>query len=218
MKKKIVTILLISSLALTACGSNNQVQSSSAPSTQTAEEADTQGTENDISELNAIGDIDVDKNLFDVTITVPADLVGDTTQEELDAKAADSDIHSITLNDDGSATYVMSKSQHKKMMQELANNINSTLSDMVGSEDYPNFTDIKANSDFTNFTVTTTSTELDLTDSISIMGFYMYGGMYAIFNGSDVGNIHVDFVNADSGEIINSADSSDMATDNTENQ
>ncbi len=218
MKKKIVTILLISSLALTACGSNNQVQSSSAPSTQTAEEADTQGTENDISELNAIGDIDVDKNLFDVTITVPADLVGDTTQEELDAKAADSDIHSITLNDDGSATYVMSKSQHKKMMQELADNINSTLSDMVGSEDYPNFSDIKANSDFTNFTVTTTSTELDLTDSISIMGFYMYGGMYAIFNGSDVGNIHVDFVNADSGEIINSADSSDMATDNTENQ
>lgn len=218
MKKKIVTILLISSLALTACGSNNQVQSSSAPSTQTAEEDDTQGTENDISELNAIGDIDVDKNLFDVTITVPADLVGDTTQEELDAKAADSDIHSITLNDDGSATYVMSKSQHKKMMQELADNINSTLSDMVGSEDYPNFTDIKANSDFTNFTVTTTSTELDLTDSISIMGFYMYGGMYAIFNGSDVGNIHVDFVNADSGEIINSADSSDMATDNTENQ
>ena len=218
MKKKIVTILLISSLTLTACGSNNQVQSSSAPSTQTVEEADTQGTENDISELNAIGDIDVDKNLFDVTITVPADLVGDTTQEELDAKAADSDIHSITLNDDGSATYVMSKSQHKKMMQELADNINSTLSDMVGSEDYPNFTDIKVNSDFTNFTVTTTSTELDLTDSISIMGFYMYGGMYAIFNGSDVGNIHVDFVNADSGEIINSADSSDMAADNTENQ
>ena len=218
MKKKIVTILLISSLALTACGSSNQVQSSSSPSTQTVEEADTQSTENDISDLNAIGDIDVDKNLFDVTITVPADLVGDTTQEELDAKAADSDIHSITLNDDGSATYVMSKSQHKKMMQELADNINSTLSDMVGSEDYPNFTDIKANSDFTNFTVTTTSTELDLTDSISIMGFYMYGGMYAIFNGSDVGNIHVDFVNADSGEIINSADSSDMAADNTENQ
>lgn len=212
MKEKIVTILLISSLALTACGSNDQVQPSSAPSTQTAEEADTQSTENDISDLNAIGDIDVDKNLFDVTITVPADLVGDTTQEELDAKAADSDIHSITLNDDGSATYVMSKSQHKKMMQELADNINSTLSDMVGSEDYPNFTDIKANSDFTNFTVTTTSTELDLTDSISIMGFYMYGGMYAIFNGTKADNIHVDFVNAESGEIISSSDSSDIGS------
>ena len=210
MKKKLVTILLISSLALTACRTKDQAQSSSAPSTQTVEEADTQSTENDISDLNAIGDIDVDKNLFDVTITIPADFIGDTTQEELDEKAADSDIHSITLNDDGSATYVMSKSQHKKMMQELADNINSTLADMVGSEDYPNFTDIKANSDFTKFTVTTTSTELGLTDSMSVIGFYMYGGMYAIFNGTKADDIHVDFVNADSGEIINSSDSSDM--------
>ena len=96
------------------------------------------------------------------------------------------------------------------MMQELADNINSTLADMVGSEDYPNFTDIKANSDFTKFTVTTTSTELGLTDSMSVIGFYMYGGMYAIFNGTKADDIHVDFVNADSGEIINSSDSSDM--------
>lgn len=89
---------------------------------------------------------------------------------------------------------------------------------MIGSDDYPNITDIKANSDFTNFTVTTTSTYLDLAESMSIIVFYMYGGMYAIFNGSDVDNIHVDFVNTDSGEIINSADSSDMAAGNTENQ
>ena len=81
---------------------------------------------------------------------------------------------------------------------------------MVGSDDYPNFTDIKANSDFTNFTVTTTSTELDMAESLSIMTFYLDGGMYSIFNGTDVDNIHVDFVNADSGEIISSSDSSEM--------
>ena len=81
-------------------------------------------------------------------------------------------------------------------------------------EDYPNFTDIKTNSDFTNFTVTTTASELDLTDSVSVMAFYMYGGMYAIFNGNDSANIHVDFVNADSGEIIDSSDSSELG--NTE--
>ena len=34
--------------------------------------------------------------------------------------------------------------------------------------------------------------------------------MYAIFNGTKADDIHVDFVNADSGEIINSSDSSDM--------
>ena len=40
MKKKIVTILLISTLALTACGKESQVQSSDS-STQTQEESNT---------------------------------------------------------------------------------------------------------------------------------------------------------------------------------
>lgn len=210
MKKKIVTILLISTLALTACGKESQVQSSDS-STQTQEESNTSNKKKDTSKADTIN---VDKNLFDVKITIPADFVGETTQEELDAQAKESDIHSITLNDDGSATYVMSKSQHKKIMKELSDNINSALTEMVGSEDYPNFTDIKTNSDFTNFTVTTTASELDLTDSVSVMAFYMYGGMYAIFNGNDSSNIHVDFVNADSGEIIDSSDSSELG--NTE--
>ena len=149
MKKKIVTILLISTLALTACGKESQVQSSDS-STQTQEESNTSNKKKDTSKADTIN---VDKNLFDVKITIPADFVGETTQEELDAQAKESDIHSITLNDDGSATYVMSKSQHKKIMKELSDNINSALTEMVGSEDYPNFTDIKTNSDFTNFTV-----------------------------------------------------------------
>ena len=42
------------------------------------------------------------------------------------------------------------------------------------------------------------------------MAFYTYGGMYAIFNGETVDNIHVDFVNTDTGEVISSANSSDM--------
>ena len=210
MKKRIVATMLILSMALSGCGSSGSADTAT---TSAQKVEDTSSTEDAFSELDALGDVEVDKNIFDVTITVPADYVGDVTQEELDAQAKESDIHSITLNEDGSATYVMSKSQHKQMMKDLADNCNASLSD-----DYPNITDIKANSDFTNFTVTTTSTDLDLAESMSIIVFYMYGGMYAIFNGSDVGNIHVDFVNADSGEIINSADSSDMAADNTENQ
>ena len=38
----------------------------------------------------------------------------------------------------------------------------------------------------------------------------MYGGMYNIFNGITVDNIQVDFVNAETGEIINSANSAEM--------
>lgn len=207
MKKKLVLLLLISALATTGCGST--------PPQSTADSKDPissqESTEGDISELESLGDVEVEKELFDVTLTIPADYIGEITQEDLDKSAEENGYKSITLNDDGSATYVMTKSQHKKVMENITENINQSLSEMVNSEDYTSFTDIKANSDFTEFTITTTSTELNITESFSVMVFYMYGGMYATFNGSDVDNIHVDFVNADSGEIISSADSSDMA-------
>lgn len=205
MKKKIVMSLLICALAFSGCGSSDVPAD-----TDTFSENTESSTEGDFSDLEAIGDIEVDENLLTVELTIPADYIGDTTQEELDATATEEGFKSITLNEDGSATYLMTKKQHREMMEEMAANINASLSEMVGSENYPNITDITANSDFTEFTVTTTSTELSLSESFSAMAYYMYGGMYNIFNGTPVENVHVDFVNADSGEIMNSADSSDL--------
>ena len=65
-------------------------------------------------------------------------------------------------------------------------------------------------SDFTKFKVTTTSSELNLAESFSVLAFYMYGGMYNVFNGTEVENIAVDFINEATGQIINSANSRDM--------
>lgn len=210
--RKLLSVALTLCIAATTVACGNATSQETTSATETVQETTSaESADETLSELDAVGDIEVEKELFDVTVTVPADFVGETTQEELDAKAKESG-YKVTLNDDGSATYTMSKSQHKKMMDELSNNINTALTDMIGSEDYPNFTDIKANDDFTQFTVTTKSEELNLTESISVMGFYMYGGMYNIFNGTAVENVHVDFVNADTGEIISSSDSKDMAS------
>ena len=52
--------------------------------------------------------------------------------------------------------------------------------------------------------------ELNLAESFSVLAFYMYGGMYNIFNGTEVENIAVDFINEATGQIINSANSSDI--------
>ena len=52
---------------------------------------------------------------------------------------------------------------------------------------------------------------LGFDESFSVLGFYMFGGMYNIFNGSEVDNIHVDFIYEATGEVFNSADSKDMA-------
>ena len=153
-----------------------------------------------------LNNFEVEKGIFDVTITIPAEFMRETSQEELDEAAAEIG-YKVKLNDDGSATYTMTKSQHKQMMDEITDSLTESINEMVGSEDYPNFTKIETNSDFTNFIVTTKSLELDLNESFSVMGFYMFGGIYNIFNGTEVDNIHVEFVNADSGEVISSSDS-----------
>jgi hypothetical protein len=163
-----------------------------------------------LSELEAIGDIEVDKGLFSVTLNIPADFVDEgTTQETLDEIVKEKGYKSATLNADGSVSYVMTKKQHQEMLESISESLNNTLSEMVGSESTPNITAIEANENFTDFKVTTTNNELSLSESFSVMTFYVYGGMYATFSGETVDNIHVDFINASSGEIIESANSSD---------
>lgn len=216
MKKKIVTLLLFVTVFVSACG--NQTPASvdteisintdfSVSETDTNVSAESIG---DFSELDALGSIEVDKDLFDVSIVFPQDYVGDKTQADLDQECKDFGYKSITLNEDGSATYVMSKAQHKELLEETRVSINASLTELVGSEDYPNFTAIETNDNFTEFTITTKSTELDFSESFSILMYYMYGGMYAIFSGEEVDNISVTFINADTGNIISESNSSDM--------
>lgn len=210
--KRVLALLtaLAMGLSLAACtGAPSPPASSAAPSSSVSGTAsETAGSAS--QSAGSTGGLEVEENLFDVEITLPADLVGETTQEELEAQSIASGVYSVTLNEDGSATYVMSKAQHAQLLKDMADSIHQSFAEMVGSEDYPNVTDISANDDFTVFTVTTTSTELTLQESFSVIGFYLYGGLYGAFAGEEPANIHVDFVNADTGDIISSADSSDI--------
>lgn len=227
MKRKMLALFMATTLVLSGCGSSgaqtSATESSSeqeetvsdettAENTSESDEASTEENSEDMSQLEAIGNVDVDKGLFDVTINVPAKFIGDSTQEDLDKTAAEYGFK-ITLNDDGSATYVMTKSQHEKLMKEYADDLNASLAEMVESEDYPNITDIKVNSDFTSFTITTKNTEPDMAESMSTISLYMMAGVYNIFNGTPVENVHIDFVNADTGDIISSSDSADSGSD-----
>ncbi len=226
MKRKAMALLLsvclIGSL-LSGCGQDKSDNSalSDAPEAETTENAtdeaetpadDTAVTDSGdtMSEIEAIGNVEVDKGLFDVTLTIPKDFMGETTQEELDQMAKEKGYQSITLNSDGSATYVMTKAQHKELVEGVAESLNESLAEMVGSEDYPNITAAEANGDFTNFTITTKNTETDMMEAMSVLALYMYGGMYAVFSGDKVDNIHVDFVNEASGNVIDSYDSKNL--------
>ena len=65
---------------------------------------------------------------------------------------------------------------------------------------------VKPNDDYTVFDLTIDGTELRLGDSFSIIAFYMYGGMYGIFNGNQPEHIVVNFFDPDR-NVIETADS-----------
>ncbi len=212
MKKKLLTILMliVISAGTIACGStepgNSENPKQSEETLNPPEESNTPSPTN----ASKPEQPEAKQEEFDVKLNIPADFVGETTQEELDAIAKENGFKSITLNEDGSATYIMTKSQHEKMMKAMAESLSQELNKMIGSETYPNFTDIKANENFTEFTITTKSTSLDMAESFSIMAFYVQGGMYNLFNGKAADNISVTFVNEATGETIFTSNSKDQ--------
>ena len=96
------------------------------------------------------------------------------TQEQLDQEVTESDggIQSATLNEGRNCHLCHDKAYHDKLLRDMADSINSTLAGMVGSETYPNITAAEASDDFTSFTITTTSTELSMDESFSVLTLY----------------------------------------------
>lgn len=178
---------------------------SSAPQ-QTPEPSEETGSLEDLDGL------DVEQNLFDVELTIPAAFVEEgTTQESLDAAVSEGTYGSATLNEDGSVTYTMSKALHKEMMDGIKASIDESLAAMIDPETCPTFVDITANDDYTEFTVKLNTTELGLAESFSVVAFYTFGGLYHAFNGTTVDDITVRFVNADTGDLIEESHSSEMS-------
>lgn len=207
--KKLVCLLLslVLLVSLCACGSTD-----TAKEPENTPQTDDSSAEIDAGEGEALdGIIGVDKGLFDVNLTIPAEYAEEgATQEVYDQKAKEAGWKSATLNADGSVTYVMTKAQHEEMLDNLAKSINEGLDELVGSEAYPNFVSIQANDDFTEFEVVTKSESLDMAEAFSTMTFYVYGGMYHVFNGALADNIMVKFINEATGDVIQEANSSDM--------
>ena len=198
MKKTIFFALsIIICLSLVGCGGSSN---------------DTQQNIEEDSKSEETQSIEVDEGLLNVEITVPPDFLEEgTTQETLDETAKEEGIKSITLNDDGSATYIMSKSKHDEMMAGSRESIDESMAEMIDPETYPTFVEVTSNDDYTHFTVKLSTNEVGISESVSVLGFYVLGGLYNAFNGTPVDDVTVSFVNADTGDIIQEAHSSEMA-------
>ena len=218
--KRIISVLICLGIigSVASCSKETTITKSGddATTTTTTSAQDTNETMSS-DQMNALGDIEVDEGLITVTITVPADLAGeDASQDTVDKTVVENGYISGTYNSDGSITYTMTKAQHKQTMKDLSESIDKSLQDIVDSEDYPNIVEITHNEDYTDFKIKYTGEEVGFAESFTVLIYYYAGGIYGVFNGTRPDNIHVAFVNADTGEVIQEANSKDVATSETE--
>jgi len=209
MKRVLCLVLALTMLfSLCGCGGGGDTSGTMSPSPNTEAPA----PKNEAgSNINTVGDINVESGLFDVVLTIPADFVEeDMTQEELDQVAEEGGYQSATLNADGSVTYVMTKAQHNEMMEGIRQSIDESLSSMENSDDYPGIVSVSANDDYTKFTVTMSTDEVGLEASFAVMMFYISSGMYHVFNGTEAENVNVQYVKEATGEILQETNSNDM--------
>lgn len=194
MKKSAYILFLLLLTFLAACSSNDDTANSSEKGTETAK----------ASASDEEGGVEVDKNLLSVEVSLPASFFEGQSAEDIVADAKEEGIE-VTANDDGSYTYKMSKSEHKKLMDEMSNELDKSTADMVSSGDYPSIKDISYNKDFTKFTMVVEKEAYENSmDGFASLGLGMAGMMYQLFDGADPDDYSVSISVEDeaSGEVI----------------
>lgn len=147
--------------------------------------------------------VEVDKGLLNVEITIGADMLEtfDETAEEFKASLEENeevDFKDVTINEDGSVTFKMSKSDHNKMMDEMLKSIDSSIAEITqNKEDYPNVIDITHDKDLLNWKIKMSSTEQNISESFLCFGLAIQSIFYHAYNGDEQADVVVDYVDED---------------------
>jgi len=129
----------------------------------------------------------VDKGLINVEVTIPATLYKGQDIDSIISEAKNSGIKEVIKNEDGSLTYKMSKSEHKKMMKELKERIVKSVEELKTSEDFVSINDVTYNKSFSEFTLTVNKEKFEGSfDAIASFGLALAGMYYQLFNGADI--------------------------------
>ena len=103
-------------------------------------------------------------------------------------------IGEITWNPDDSATYRLTEEEHIRLLEEVRSDIQQELNEMCASPYFLDFFSIEANEDCSVFTVVCLSVETTMAEQESIPQLYEYGKKFAAYEGSEPGNIHIDYM------------------------
>ncbi|HHY26351.1 MAG TPA: hypothetical protein GX523_06300, partial [Desulfitobacterium dehalogenans] len=157
----------------------------------------------------------VEKELFDVKVNLPTSFFEGKDFEAIKNEALGKGVHDVVKNSDGTITYVMSKTQHREMMDDLAKSINDMTTEFLASEENKKiFKQIEFNKDYTEINVKVDSAQFTELIQISLLGFTLSSLMYQSFNGVEPGEIAVktNIINNSTGSIIKTSTYPDQVT------
>ncbi len=177
-----------------------------------ASDTSTEQTEQSKKEENeGTGKIEVDKKLLTTEIHIPASIFGDDpiTQEEIDESVAAGTFKEGKVNPDGSVTYVVTKEQHKKLMDNFMVQLKSTLDSLVDDENN-SFLKIEVNSDTSEYKVYVDPERYNEFESFSALGLYLQSAFYRSIAGDKDIYTTVKFINNETGETLNEANSKEF--------
>ena len=145
-----------------------------------------------------------------VTLVIPTVYENVSTQAEADEIRDRNGYESATLEEDGSLTVVMTRTQYEELINGFKKSVDEGIAEIV-SEDYGSSIEkIEYNDDYSVFTVTVAAEEVGIIERQTANELVMYGTLYHIYTAGDADSIRVDYVNRDTGEVIESADSGSL--------
>ncbi|MGA5691584.1 hypothetical protein [Cytobacillus pseudoceanisediminis] len=176
--KHLIGLVMLPSFLIMAGCSSEEAKEAGTKAEQTTKEDD----KNNAAENESVK---VDKGLLNVEVTLPASMF---EGEDMDSSIAEAEKEGIkvTRNDDGSATYKMSKGKHKEMMKEMETELQKTIADTKNGEDYPSVKEVSYNKDYSEFTLEVEREAYENSfDGFAVFGLGLSGMFYQLFNGVD---------------------------------
>lgn len=193
---KKVAIVLVASFVLTTfvgCGSGE------APSVNS-------NTENE-----STSSIEVEKRLLTVDVTLPQSFFsaeedgenGKTPEQYAEDVKSEDGILGAIVNNDGSVTLTMTKAKHQEMMDAARQGIDEMIESYLADDSFPSIKEIEHNESYDIYTIKVDREAFEGSwDSLAALGFGITGMYYCYFDGVSDPRITVDFVDADTGNII----------------
>ncbi len=185
MKKWLIAVVAVALLA--GCGDN---------------ESENKSKEASGEELN------VDKGLRNVEVTLPQSFFEESTEAEILSAAEEEGFSDAKINEDGSVTYKMSKSKHKELMTEMKQEMVTSIEEMVTSGDYPSIKEISYNKKFDEFDIKVKRAEYENSfDGFAILGLVFSGAYYSAFDGKSGDDLKLTFnmIDAETNEVYDSS-------------